>query len=129
MQRLPGKWHGQMIVFEEEVQGKYTPEQINRFPPAEWPLVRTHPGSGRKLLFVGVHCDRVSGMAVPEARVLIADLIEHATQRKFVYAHEWKPFDLVIWDNQATMHRGRPFDPKEVRDMHRTTLFGDEPVQ
>ena len=102
---------------------KYTPEQLQRFPPAEWPLVRTHPGSGRKLLFVGVHCERVSGMSVPEGRMLIADLIEHATQRQFVYRHQWRAGDYVMWDNRATLHRGRRYDLAARRDLRRTTTL------
>ena len=102
---------------------KYTPEQLNRFPPAEWPLVRVHPGSQRKLLFVGVHCDRVSGMTVPEGRLLIAELLEHATQRQFIYRHQWRAGDYVMWDNRATIHRGRRYDLKARRDLRRTTTL------
>ena len=102
---------------------KYTPEQTNRFPPAEWPLVRVHPGSKRKLLFVGVHCDRVSGMSVPEGRLLVADLIEHATQRQFVFQHHWRAGDYVMWDNRATIHRGRRYDLTARRDLRRTTTL------
>ena len=102
---------------------KYTPEQLNRFPPTEWPLVREHPGSKRKLLFVGVHCDRVSDMSVPEGRLLIADLIEHATQRQFVYQHQWRTGDYVMWDNRATIHRGRRYDLTARRDLRRTTTL------
>ena len=102
---------------------KYTPEQLNRFPPAEWPLVRTHPGSQRKLLFVGVHCDRVSGMTVPEGRLLVAELLEHATQRQFVYRHQWRTGDYVMWDNRATLHRGRRYDLTARRDLRRTTTL------
>ena len=102
---------------------KYTPEQLNRFPPAEWPLVRTHPGSQRKLLFVGVHCDRVSGMTVPEGRLLVAELIEHATQRQFIYRHTWRAGDYVMWDNRATLHRGRRYDLSARRDLRRTTTL------
>ena len=102
---------------------KYTPEQLNRFPPAEWPLVRVHPGSQRKLLFVGVHCDRVSGMTVPEGRLLIAELLEHATQRQFIYRHQWRGGDYVMWDNRATIHRGRRYDLKARRDLRRTTTL------
>ena len=102
---------------------KYTQEQLNRFPPAEWPLVRVHPGSHRKLLFAGVHCDRVSGMTVPEGRLLIAELLEHATQRQFVYRHQWRAGDYVMWDNRATIHRGRRYDLKARRDLRRTTTL------
>ncbi len=112
-------FHSRMMLGDD----KYTPEQLNRFPPAEWPLVRTHPGSGRKLLFVGVHCDRVSGMTVPEGRLLVADLIEHATQRQFVYQHAWRPGDYVMWDNRATIHRGRRYDLSARRDLRRTTTL------
>ncbi len=102
---------------------KYTPEQLNRFPPAEWPLVRVHPGSQRKLLFAGVHCNRVSGMPVPEGRLLIAELLEHATQRQFIYRHQWRAGDYVMWDNRATIHRGRRYDLKARRDLRRTTTL------
>ena len=102
---------------------KYTQEQLNRFPPAAWPLVRVHPGSARKLMFVGVHCDRVSDMSVPEARLLISDLIEHATQRQFVYQHHWRVGDYVMWDNRATIHRGRRYDLSARRDLRRTTTL------
>ena len=57
-----------------------------------------------------------------------ADLTEHATQREFVYSHAWRPYDLVMWDNRATMHRARRFDRNEVRDVRRTTLAGDAPT-
>ena len=102
---------------------KYTDEQRKRFPPARWPLVRTHPGSGRKLLFVGVHCDEVSDMSVPEGRLLIAELLEHATQRQFVFRHRWRAGDYVMWDNRATLHRGRRYDLKARRDLRRTTTL------
>ncbi len=62
---------------------------------------------------------------MPEARAFLRDLTEHATQRKFVYAHVWRPHDLVMWDNRATMHRARPLRRTEVRDMRRTTLTNE----
>ena len=100
---------------------QYTPEQLKVLPPAQWPLVRDHPGSGRKVLFVGVHCTHIAGMTVPEGRVLISDLLEHATQREFVYRHTWRVGDLVMWDNRATLHRGRRYDLAQRRDLRRTT--------
>jgi alpha-ketoglutarate-dependent 2,4-dichlorophenoxyacetate dioxygenase len=99
----------------------YTEEQKATIPPVRWPLVQTHPGSGRKLLFVGVHCRAIPGMTLPEARMLIMDLIEHATQPRFVYRHEWRVGDLVVWDNRATLHRGRRYDLDERRELRRTT--------
>ncbi len=118
-------FHSRIMLGDDQ----YTPEQLNRFPPAEWPLVRTHPGSGRKLLFVGVHCDRVSGMSVPEGRTLIADLIEHATQRQFVYRHQWRTGDYVMWDNRSTLHRGRRYDLAARRDLRRTTTLERDAAQ
>jgi alpha-ketoglutarate-dependent 2,4-dichlorophenoxyacetate dioxygenase len=94
------------------------------FRPVRQRLVRTHPVTGRKSLFLSSHIGTIVGWQVPEARDLIRDLVEHATQRKFVYAHAWRQFDLVIWDNRQTMHRVRRFDESQPRDMRRTTVAG-----
>ena len=99
----------------------YTEEQRNSIPPASWPLVQTDPRSGRKILFVGVHAHEVKGMTVAEGRMLLLDLLEHATQREFVYRHLWQVGDLVMWDNTATVHRGRWFDFAERRELRRAT--------
>jgi alpha-ketoglutarate-dependent 2,4-dichlorophenoxyacetate dioxygenase len=84
-------------------------------------LVRVHPGSGRKTLYLAAHASHIVGMPVPEGRLLLRDLIEFATERRFVYSHFWQQGDLVIWDNRCTMHRGRPFDESETRDLRRAT--------
>jgi alpha-ketoglutarate-dependent 2,4-dichlorophenoxyacetate dioxygenase len=99
----------------------YTDEQRNAIPPAIWPLVQTDPRSGRKILFVGVHCCEVLGMTLAEGRMLLMDLLEHATQREFVYRHRWRVGDLVMWDNTATLHRGRHYDLGERRELRRAT--------
>jgi alpha-ketoglutarate-dependent 2,4-dichlorophenoxyacetate dioxygenase len=99
----------------------YSEEQKKLLPPVTWPLVRTHPGSGRKLLWVGIHATHILGMTVPEGRMLLADLLEHATQREFVYRHQWRVGDLVMWDNRAVLHRGRRWDLAERREMRRAT--------
>jgi len=91
-------------------------------------LVRTHPGSHRKSLFLSSHAGRIRGMEEPEARVLLMDLMEHATQREFVYTHRWTVGDLVMWDNRCTMHRAREYDDEQVRDMHRTTVSDGVPT-
>ncbi|HUC72015.1 MAG TPA: TauD/TfdA family dioxygenase [Stellaceae bacterium] len=104
------------------------PEEIEAFRPVRQPLVRTHPASGRKSLFLAAHAGAIVGWTIPEARMFLRDLIEHATQRKFVYSHQWRPNDLVMWDNRTTMHRARRFDHREVRDVRRTTLAGDAPL-
>ena len=100
-----------------------SPEEIaGAIPPVTWPLVRTHPGSGRRLLYIGAHATHVVGLSLPEGRVLLSDLLEHATQRQFVYRHEWQVGDLVIWDNRAVLHRGRHYDLAQRRDMRRSTV-------
>jgi alpha-ketoglutarate-dependent 2,4-dichlorophenoxyacetate dioxygenase len=99
----------------------YTEEQRQAIPPASWPIVQTDPRSGRKILFVGVHACEVEGMTVAEGRMLLLDLMEHATQREFVYRHHWQVGDLVMWDNTATLHRGRWFDFAERRELRRAT--------
>jgi alpha-ketoglutarate-dependent 2,4-dichlorophenoxyacetate dioxygenase len=99
----------------------YTEEQRNLIQPVTWPLVQTDPRSGRKILFVGVHASEVQGMTLAEGRMLLMDLLEHATQRERVYRHEWQVGDLVMWDNTATVHRGRHYDLSQRREMRRST--------
>ena len=103
-----------------------TPEEREAFRPVRQRLVRTHPVTGRKSLFLASHAGAIEGWTIPEAQVFLRDLTEHATQRKFVYSHQWRVGDLVMWDNRQTMHRARRFDDRnEVRDVRRTTLAGD----
>ena len=116
--------HSQLFSREQIGFGDFTEEERRQFAPVMQRLIRRHPSTGRKSLYLASHAGTIVGWPVPEARAFLRDLVEHATQRKFVYAHEWKQFDLVVWDNQATMHRARPFDATEVRDMHRTTVAG-----
>ena len=96
------------------------------FKPVRQSLVRSHPISGRKSLYLSAHAGTIVGWPMPEARSFLRDLSEHATQPEFVYAHQWRVGDLVIWDNQQTMHRARRFkETEEVRDMRRTTVAGE----
>ncbi len=106
----------------------WTPEQKAGMPPVRWKIVRTHPGSGRKSLFIGAHANRILGWPVPEGRMFLLDLLEHATQRQFVYRHEWQVGDLVIWDNRCTLHRGRPYDMTRRRELRRTTTRDEDAV-
>ena len=106
----------------------FTDEERERFKPVRQVLMRTHPGHGRKSLYLSSHAGGIVGWPVPEARAFLRDLVEHATQRQFVYAHQWQVGDLVIWDNRQTMHRARPFPEHEPRDVRRTTLAGDRPT-
>lgn len=105
-----------------------TPEEIANFKPVLQRLVRTHQATGRKSLFLSSHAGAIVGWTIPEARSYLRELTEHATQREFVYSHQWRQYDLVMWDNRATMHRAKRFDRNEVRDMRRTTLGGDRPT-
>jgi len=100
----------------------YTDEQKKSIPPAIWPIADTHPGSGRKVLFVGVHARQILGWPTAESRMYLQDLLEHATRREYVYVHKWEPGDLVIWDNRSTLHRGRRYDIVERRELRRTTI-------
>ncbi len=108
--------------------GPFTPEEQNTFAPVRQRLVRTHPASGRKSLFLASHAGAIVGWPVPEARAFLRELTEHATQRQFVHAHRWRRHDLVMWDNRATMHRARRYDHTQVRDMRRTTIAGSAPT-
>ena len=94
------------------------------FAPVRHPLVRVHPVTGRKSLFLSAHAGAIIGWPVPEARAFLRDLTEHATQRRFVHSHAWRRDDLVMWDNRVTMHRVTRFDECQVRDMRRTTVAG-----
>jgi len=120
--------HSQM--FSRQIIGFYdfTDEERERFKPVRQCMVRTHPVTGRKSLYLSSHAGGIVGWPMPEARGYLRDLIEHATQREFVYTHKWRVGDLVMWDNRQTMHRARPFPAHEPRDMRRTTLAGDGPT-
>jgi alpha-ketoglutarate-dependent 2,4-dichlorophenoxyacetate dioxygenase len=108
---------------------EFLPDERVAMRPVRHRLVRTHPGSGRKSLFLSAHIGTIVGWPQPEAMAFIRDLIEHATQPQFVYAHRWTQHDLVMWDNRATMHRVRRFDDLNiVRDVRRTTTKSDGPT-
>jgi alpha-ketoglutarate-dependent 2,4-dichlorophenoxyacetate dioxygenase len=107
----------------------FTEEERQAFAPVPQRLVRRHPGSGRRSIYLSSHIGAIHGWPRPEALALIRDLTEHATQREFVYRHTWRPHDLVIWDNRCTMHRARPFeDQRFKRDMRRLTLEDSAPT-
>jgi len=100
-------------------------EEKLMFRPVRQRLVRVHQATGRKSLYLSSHIGTIVGWPVPEARAFIRDLTEHAVQPRFTYAHKWRQFDFVMWDNRATMHRVRRFDETKVRDMRRTTVAGN----
>ena len=99
----------------------YSPEQQAALPAVVWPLARVHPGSGRTALFAGIHARRILGMGLAEGKMLLLDLLEHATDKAWRWRHEWQVGDLLIWDNRCTLHRGRAYDLDEPRELRRTT--------
>ena len=107
----------------------FSEEERVMFTPVRHRLVRTHPVTGRKSLFLSSHAGSILGWPVPEARAFLRDLVEHATQPQFRHAHAWRQWDLVMWDNRQTMHRARRYpETTEVRDMRRTTVAGTHPT-
>jgi alpha-ketoglutarate-dependent 2,4-dichlorophenoxyacetate dioxygenase len=120
--------HSQLFSRQQLGFTEFTEEERHRFKPVRQRLVRTHPSTGRKSLYLSSHAGSIIGWPVPEARAFLRDLVEHATQREFVYVHKWRVGDLVMWDNRRTMHRGRPFPAHEPRDVRRTTLVGEGPT-
>jgi alpha-ketoglutarate-dependent 2,4-dichlorophenoxyacetate dioxygenase len=105
---------------------EFSPDESDAMRPVRQRLERTHPVTGRRSLFLAAHIGTIVGWPVPEARAFIRDLMEHATQPQFVYAHKWRQHDLVMWDNRQVMHRVRRFDDTKVRDVRRTTVGGTE---
>ncbi len=120
--------HSQIFSRQQLGFFDFTEEERARFKPVRQRLVRTHPSTGRKSIYLASHAGGIIGWPVPEARAFLRDLTEHATQRQFVYAHTWRVGDLVMWDNRRTMHRARPFPVHEPRDMRRTTLVGEATI-
>jgi len=120
--------HSQIYSRQQVGFTDFTEEERERFAPVRQRLVRTHPSTKRKSLYLSSHAGGIVGWPRPEALLLLRDLVEHATRREFVYAHRWRVHDLVMWDNRRTMHRARPFPAHEPRDMRRTTLAGDAPT-
>ena len=107
---------------------EFTDEERERWQAVPQRLVRRHPGSARLSLYLASHIGTIVGWPIPEARMFVRDLIEHATQREFVYSHQWQQWDLVMWDNRVTMHRARRYDHTQSRDMHRTTVSDRAPT-
>ena len=116
------------IAYSRQVLGfEFSPEEQEKLKGAVHPLVRTNPRTKRRSLYLASHASRIIDWPVPEGRLFLRDLIEHATQPQFVYRHVWRDGDLVIWDNRATMHRARPFDDgKYRRELRRVTTLDIE---
>lgn len=113
------------IAYSREVLGfEFSPQERDRLKGVTQPLVRDFPSTGRRSLYLASHASSIVDWPLPEGRLMLRDLMEHATQPRLVYAHEWQPQDFVIWDNRTTMHRARPFDDKRYRrELRRTTTL------
>ena len=112
-------WHSRSLITDFPADE----DERAALPPVPQMLVRTHPGSKRRALYLASHAFRIRGMADADGTALLAELMAFATQPRFVHSHGWTVGDLVMWDNRCTMHRGRPYDDARYRrDMHRTTV-------
>jgi alpha-ketoglutarate-dependent 2,4-dichlorophenoxyacetate dioxygenase len=108
---------------------QFTDAERAAVPPVPQAVVRTHPATGRKSLYLGSHASHILGRPLEEGRALLRELLEFATQPQFVYRHVWRQHDLVMWDNRCALHRGRPWDERRYRRvMHRTTVAGAGPT-
>jgi alpha-ketoglutarate-dependent 2,4-dichlorophenoxyacetate dioxygenase len=119
------------IIYSRETIGftEFSDAERALFPGAEQPLVRVHPGSGRKSVYIASHAAHVVGWPVPDGRLLLRELMALATLPQFVYRHAWRVGDFVIWDNRCMMHRGLPFDEAtQRRDLRRVTTMDVEPA-
>jgi len=114
--RLEGLRVHHSIAYSRQTLGfEFSESEQDALKGAIHPLVRTIPRSKRRSLYVASHASRIIDWPVPEGRLLLRELIEHATRPEFVYRHQWRGGDLVIWDNRATMHLARPFDDAKYR--------------
>ena len=119
------------LLHSRGIQGftDFTDEEQKAFVSVRQRLVRKHPVTGRKSLFLSSHAGTIEGWLMPEARSLLRDLTEQATKSDFVHIHQWRQHDLIMWDNRQTMHRVRRFRwTRDVRDVRLTTIKGDGPT-
>ena len=116
--RFSHAWHGGLELLNER--------ELRDLPPVEHPLLRTHPATDRKSLFVGRHASHIVGEDQPTSRVLLRELTANAGQPPRVWGHRWQPGDIAIWDNRCVLHRGRPWPAGQARVMARSTVAGDD---
>lgn len=124
-QQLEGLTVHHSIAYSRQTLGfDFSPGELDKLRGAVHPLVRRNPATGRRSLYLASHASRIVEWSLPEGKLMLRELMEHATQREFVYRHRWQDHDLVIWDNRATMHRARPFeDQKHRRELRRVTTL------
>lgn len=111
-------WSRAQVGFTE-----FPPGEREQYPPSPQRLVRRDPRTGRNSLYLSAHASHIDGWPIADGRLLLWDLTAHATQAPFVYSHTWRKGDLLIWDNRWTMHRGRPHDENQPRDLRRATTL------
>ena len=129
-QALEGLRVHHSIAYSRELLGfEFSAQEKERLKGVIQPLVREFPSTGRRSLYLASHASRIEDWPLAEGRLLLRDLMEHATQPGLVYSHEWQPQDFVIWDNRTTMHRARPFDDKRYRRELRRTTTLDVPFE
>ncbi len=109
--------------------GGVTQDEMNSVPPVEHPIVRAHPPTGKKSLYVSGHIESIVGMPVEEGRLFVKELIGWCTRPEYVYTHRWQKHDLIMWDNRCVLHRASVVPAKQKRIMHRTTIAGQGPVE
>ena len=117
--RFSHTWHGGLDILSED--------ELEDLPPVPHPLLRTHPQTGRKSLFVGRHASHIVGEDLESSRQLLRDLTASACVPPRIWGHRWRPGDIAIWDNRCVLHRGRPWPPGQARVMARSTVAGDDP--
>ena len=117
--RFSHTWHGGLDILNAE--------ELEDLPPVPHPLLRTHPQTGRKSLFVGRHASHIVGEDLASSRQLLRDLTTNACVPPRIWGHRWQPGDIAIWDNRCVLHRGRPWPPGQARVMARSTVAGDDP--
>ena len=110
-------------------QSRSLRDGLRERPPVVHPLVRTHPDTGRKALYLGNHASHILGMPEEDGAALLDQLLDHATQRQFVYTHRWRKGDLVMWDNRCLLHRAvANYEMnKDRRILHRSVVKGTVP--
>jgi alpha-ketoglutarate-dependent 2,4-dichlorophenoxyacetate dioxygenase len=119
------------IIFSRQliVGDIFTEKEKSKLKPVRQALIRKHSETGRRVFYLGSHCHFVEGWDYPKSRAVITELTSWITRPEFVYSHKWKPLDLVMWDNQAVLHRGNPWPDEDYRRvMHRTTVAGQSPT-
>ena len=129
--RLEGRVVVHSILYSRSTiaKGLFDPEHEQELPPVRQALVRANPFNGRSAIYIGSHAWYIEGMNYDESRRLLDELLAHTTRPECVYQHRWTQWDLVMWDNRAVLHRGRPWDAAQHRRvMRRTTLAGEGPT-